>query len=264
MLKLSISNLSWGQEYDHEMYQYLHDYGIQGLEIAPTRIFHENPYTYLEEAENFKRYLSDHYKLEISSIQSIWYGRTEMLFRSYEERRVLFDYTKAAIDFASTLDCHNLVFGCPRNRVTANKNDYEVALEFFHALGEYAYQKNTVIALEANPVIYNTNFMNSTEECITMIKRVNSKGCMLNLDIGTVIYNRESLNVVAENIALINHIHISEPHLSVIRKRKLHGRLANILAGQYLNYISIEMGKQENIQVVYNTLAYIREVFYGL
>ena len=44
MLKLSISNISWDSKYDQEIYKYLLDNNIQGLEIAPTRVFPNNPY----------------------------------------------------------------------------------------------------------------------------------------------------------------------------------------------------------------------------
>lgn len=50
------------------------------------------------------------------SMQSIWYGRTEKLFGTEEERNLLLDYTKSAVDFAAAIGCKNLVFGCPKNR----------------------------------------------------------------------------------------------------------------------------------------------------
>ena len=42
-MNLSISNIAWKAEYDSEMYKYLETTGFNGLEIAPTRIFPENP-----------------------------------------------------------------------------------------------------------------------------------------------------------------------------------------------------------------------------
>ena len=43
-MKLAISNIAWSKEYDEEMYEFLSKNGIEGLEIAPTRIFEKNPY----------------------------------------------------------------------------------------------------------------------------------------------------------------------------------------------------------------------------
>lgn len=94
MLKLSISNISWDSKYDQEIYKYLFDNNIQGLEIAPTRVFPNNPYECVKEAHDFKEYLSKSYHLKISSMQSIWYGKTEKMFQSVKERKLLMEYTK--------------------------------------------------------------------------------------------------------------------------------------------------------------------------
>lgn len=260
-MKLSISNIAWGKENDKLVYQYLKKQELAAIEIAPTRIFPFNPYDSLVEAINFRDELYNKYGLKISSIQSIWYGRSEKVFGSTAERQQLIDYTKKAIDFASALECHNLVFGCPKNRVIASIGDYDIALEFFFELGEYAAQKNTVLALEANPVIYHTNFMNKTEDALDMVKRISSSGCLVNLDLGTMIYNEENLDIISDSLHFINHIHISEPNLAIIEKRELHKALARVLKDSYTGYVSVEMGKQNDITNVFDTVTYIREVF---
>ena len=85
-MKLSISNIAWEQKYDTEMYVFLKSMGITGLEIAPSRIFPENPYEQKKKATDWKEELLNNYGLEISSMQSIWYGHTERIFGSEEER----------------------------------------------------------------------------------------------------------------------------------------------------------------------------------
>ena len=49
-MKLSISNIGWSSEQDSRVYEMMKKYGLFGLEIAPTRIFLENPYDHLKEA----------------------------------------------------------------------------------------------------------------------------------------------------------------------------------------------------------------------
>ena len=126
-MKLSISNIGWSNENDVNVYELMKKYGYSGLEIAPTRIFPEAPYDKLKEAgvwvENFKK----KYGLCVSSMQSIWFGRQEKIFGSKEERQILVEYTKKAIDFASVIGCRNLVFGCPRNRI-CRKEKMEIQL----------------------------------------------------------------------------------------------------------------------------------------
>ncbi|BBK78201.1 sugar phosphate isomerase/epimerase family protein [Clostridium butyricum] len=261
-MKLSISNIAWSKEYDYEMYEYLEKEKFEGLEIAPTRIFEERPYEDLDKAKLFSENLKKNQNLKVSSMQSIWYGRNEKIFGSKEERAKLIEYTKKAIDFANTIRCNNLVFGCPKNRVTNSKQDEEIALDFFYELGEYAEDKGTVLSMEPNPVIYNTNFINYTIEAFEFVKKVNSKGLKVNVDLGTIIYNKEDLNVISDNINLVNHVHISEPNLALIQKRDLHIKLASILKEkEYNNYVSIEMGKCDSLHEVKESIKYINEVF---
>lgn len=260
-MKLSISNIAWSAEYDEEMYSYLSESGFSGIEIAPTRIFPENPYDAIDAAVEFRNYLKKSYGLEISSLQSICYGRNEVVFGTAKERKSLFEYVQKAIDFAHILECKNLVFGSPKNRIIG-ENQLEIAEDFFGGLGEYAQSKNTVLALEPNPVIYGTNFMNTTKETIDFVRAINSDGLKVNLDLGTYLYNQENMEMV--QAAVINHIHISEPYLEEIETRSVHQELAGKLREiHYDKYISIEMKNLNAPEQVKKTLHYIKDIFYA-
>lgn len=247
-MNLSISNIAWESIYDEEMYLYLQQSGYAGLEIAPTRVFPESPYNHISEAKEWALNLKTKYCLEIPSMQSIWYGHTERLFGSNEERKQLIDYTKKSILFAEAIGCKNLVFGNPKNRDTDDlSRDLEIALQFFKEIGDYAFNHNTVISLEPNPVIYNTRFMNTTAETVQVIEAVNSKGIKLNVDLGSMIYNNEDVEYLKQISQHIHHIHISEPGLKSLEKRtELHKSILSI-ANKYCcnSFVSIEMGKQK-------------------
>lgn len=262
MIRLSISNIGWDAIDDIKIYDLMNQYGYEGLEIAPTRIFVENPYDRIDDAFEWKNKLMAEYGLSVPSMQSIWYGRTENIFESGESNKALCEYTQKAILFAEAVGCHNLVFGCPRNRnVPEGKNPGD-GERFFRTVGEFATCHNTVIGMEANPPIYNTNYINTTQEAIKLIEKVNSKGFRLNLDVGTMIYNNEDVDVIKNKISIINHVHISEPGLKVIEKRNIHVELNNILQdGGYDGYVSIEMGKNQDRNSIENTMEYIKEIF---
>lgn len=263
-MKLSISNIAWEESEDEAVYEMMGRYGYSGLEIAPTRIFPVAPYGKLTEALHWRSELEREYGFLISSMQSIWYGKQERLFGSSEEREILLDYTKKAIDFASVINCRNIVFGCPRNRNIPEGIAVDSIVPFFRELGEYAFTKGTVIGLEANPTIYNTNFINDTMSAIRFIQEVNSMGFRLNLDVGTMLANGETISVLTNNVMYINHVHISEPGLKAIEKRSLHLQLSNLLREEcYLGYISIEMGKMREILELESIMRYISEVFGG-
>ena len=219
-IKLSISNIAWTSEYDQQVYEYIRDARFSGLEIAPTRIFPKNPYDYIQQATDWATTIKNLYGFSVSAMQSIWYGRQEKIFGTEEERKALIDYTKKAIDFAEVIGCKNLVFGCPRNRRLPENADYAIAIKFFKEIGDYAGAHNTVIGMEANPPIYNTNFINDTKSAFDLIDTVNSDGFKLNLDLGTMIENGEDADELINKVELINHVHISEPGLKAIEHRK--------------------------------------------
>lgn len=261
-MKLSISNIGWEASNDEAVYGMMSKNGYSGVEIAPTRIFLETPYERNLEAKKWSHALNEKYGFIIPSMQSIWYGRTEKIFGSVKERNILLDYTKKAIDFAQIINCKNLVFGCPRNRNIDEGMSSECAVSFFRKLGEYALKHNTVIGMEANPPIYNTNYVNDTLSAIDLIEKVDSKGFLLNLDIGTVIQNEEDISELEGRVHLINHVHISEPGLKPIQKRMLHRDLREILEKEgYTNFVSIEMGKVDDLDIIEETLNYVKEIF---
>ena len=261
---LSISNIAWDEENEEKVLQILKDFKYAALEVAPTRIIPSRPYENLQIAQNYIDDVYSKYKLRISSIQSIWFGKSENIFRTREERNVLIEYTKQAILFAQGIGAHNLVFGCPRNRNKEMNSELalESVMDFFKEVGEYSHTHDTVFSLEANPTIYNTNFINTTAEAFDLVRLIDCPGIKVNLDLGTMIYNNEDLDILKGNVKYINHVHISEPNLEMIKMRSCHTLLKEILlAENYKGYISIEMKNYSNLENIYNVVKYIRDIF---
>ncbi len=262
MNRLSVSNIGWAAENDTVVYNIMKKYGFQGLEIAPTRIFPELPYEHNTVAGAWSDKLKKEHGFCIPSMQSIWYGRQEKIFGSKQDRQILMDYTKKAVDFAAAISCKNLVFGCPGNRNLPDGADKNLAVAFFKELGDYAFEHGTVIGMEANPLIYNTNYINDTEAAFELIEMVNSKGFLLNLDIGTMIQNEEDVRELTGKVNMINHVHISEPRLRPVKERELHIELKTVLETEnYNRFISIEMGKVDDIRILEEKMAYVRRIY---
>ncbi|HPH95789.1 MAG TPA: TIM barrel protein [Anaerolineaceae bacterium] len=256
-MKLAISNIAWALENDSEMYAFLNEQGVSGLEIAPTRLFPIAPYDHLAEAKEWVLFLQNRYGLEIPSMQSIWYGKNESIFGTEEDRANLLNYTQKAIHFAETLHCPNMVFGCPRNRNIPGPEFKPIAIDFFYQIGLYAHLHHTTIAIEANPPYYNTNFINTTTEAIEICREIHCEGVKVNIDLGTMINYEEDLDLLDANMDIVNHIHISEPMLAEIKNRDIHRRLKGL---SYDRYFSIEMKKTDDLQTVKNIICYIREI----
>ena len=263
-MKYSISNIAWGADKDSEMYAFLKAQGIDGIEIAPTRLF-VNPYDNLELAHEYAWMLKNKYGLAVSSMQSIWYGVKESIFGTEEERQFLTDYTKKAILFAESMGIRNLVFGCPRNRNMPEgdeKQYFEIAKAFFKELGDFALAHNTVLALEPNPVIYNTNFLNFTKDACEFVKQVDSEGLKVNIDMGTMIYNKENPHLVKTYKNLVNHIHISAPNLAPIQQCAEYKTLKKVLSKiDYDGYLSVEMGNTGDVEKAKQAVIFLKEVF---
>ena len=261
-MKISASNIAWESKDDENILRYMRENGFSGLEIAPTRIIPESPYDHIPQAVRIAKNLQDRYGLAVSSMQSIWYGITDRLFGPVEERAFLTAYTKKAIDFAEAVDCHNLVFGCPVNRTLPPNADPASAVSFFRELGDYAHAHHTVISMEPNPPVYHTNYINKTSDALDLIRTVKSEGFKLNLDVGAMIENNEDVSSLAGAEAFIHHVHISEPRLVPLQKRSLHRELAQFLRTvSYRNYVSVEVGRQSDINRLYQMLDYVSALF---
>lgn len=260
-MKVTASNIAWQATDDTKMYEFFKNNYIHGIEIAPTRIFENNPYDNQAAIIEYKNNLKQNYQLEVVSMQSICFGKNEAIFNTEIERNDLKNYIYKAIIFAEKLNCKNLVFGCPKNRVIG-ENQEQLAINYFTAIGNFAAKHQTTFAFEPNPVIYGTNFINTTEQAFDLIKNCNTPGLKVNLDLGTIIYNQEDLQIIEENCHLINHVHISEPYLEFVTAKNIHLDLAKILKKcQFKNYVSVEMKSGLPIEIIQETIKYIQDVF---
>ena len=88
-MKLAASNIGWLAKDDHEVLSFLQAQGFSGLEVAPGRVVEGNPYDHWQEASDFAKKVHRDFLLKV---------------------------TFKAIDFASAMECTNLVFGCPGQR----------------------------------------------------------------------------------------------------------------------------------------------------
>lgn len=258
-MKLAMSQIAWAQEEEPQVLNCLQQLGYSGVEIAPTIIAGPQPYDSPEKAQTYARGLREQYGLGVCSLQSIWYGKEGSIFGP--EREFFIEYTKKAVLFAEAAGAGNLVFGCPKNRVKPEGADEELAVDFFRQVGDFAARHGTVLALEANPPVYGTNFLNRTEQAMAMAERVASKGCKVNLDFGTILINEEEIEQLNGRTGMLNHIHISEPGLALVKKHRRHQQLADLLRREkYTGYISVEM-KQQPLEQVLKTAEYLAEVF---
>lgn len=260
-MRFAVSNIAWEAKDDEYMLRELPRHGIAALEIAPTRVFPEDPYQRLPEARTFAQKLREDHSLPICSMQSIWYRRTERIFGTPSEVNALIEYTKEAVLFAEAIGCPNLVFGSPKNRIVPEGGEAEHAAGFFRSIGDFAAEHGASIALEAVPASYGTNFLNSTEDLFEYVQMVGSEGLKMNLDFGTMIINGEDPADVARYVPYVNHVHISENALAGIERRGEHEVfLAALAKAGYSRSVSIEMRNQEDPAKVLEIVDYVHDL----
>lgn len=268
-MKLSISNIAWSEQEDVQVYELMNKYGFTGLEIAPTRFF-DNPYCAPAEMIEDRKSRIKQFGLEIVALQSLHYGKEGIaLFESNAMREKLFEYTKKSILFAEKTGAEVLVFGSPKLRNYKNyESDYEIAVDFFKRLGDFAFEHNSCLCIEANPKEYNTNFINDNTQALALVKDVGAKGFMMHLDCGTIILNNENLDIINKSKGYLKHVHISSPFLAPInpQNRQLHSELyKKLLSVGYDRWVSIEMRKAErdNLSNIEACLEYVSGIFKG-
>lgn len=260
-MRFAISNIAWEAKDDPYMMKVLPEHGVQALEIAPTRIFPETPYHRLPEAGEYAEKLFADTGMPICSMQSIWYRRSESIFGDENEVEALIEYTREAVLFAEKIGCTNLVFGCPKNRIVPDGMSPDDAMPFFRTIGEIAEEHGAVIALEAVPVTYGTNFLNLNSDMFEFVKRVDCEGLRMNLDFGTMLVNGEDPGDIARYVPYVHHVHISEDALTPVQKREAHKVFIRALkdAG-YSRYVSIEMRNQGDPEKVLEIVDYVHGV----
>lgn len=260
-MKIAASNIAWRDSDDKAVLDRMHALGYSGVEIAPTRIAGEAPYAAKRKATDFARRMSIEYGFSVPSMQSIWRGRTENIF-NVSDRNALISYTDDVFEFAQSANCKNIVFGCPRNRRVPEGGSLKEADSFFIACAESATRHGVTLALEANPVIYDTNFLNTTAEAYKYLEHLEfPPGLSINLDIGTMLYNDESVEDVSRFLHVVSHVHISEPFLATVVPRPIHADIAQALAdSNYHGFVSLEMGPCDKSDLL-AALEYIVKVF---
>lgn len=260
-MRLAVSNMAWGKENDTAVYELMVKYGFEGLEILPTRLIPQNPYDHIGEIAAWRKSVSASFGFQTASMQSIWYGRTESVFGDEKEKEALLAYTEKALRFAVAAECGHLVFGCPRNRVIPDAGKEEDALSFFRELADIAAAHHVTVGMEANPPIYHTNFINTTEEAFRWIDQVGKRNFMLNFDFGTLIENGEDVRILKGRVDKVSHVHISEPMLGPIQERAEHRELCALLQEEnYQGYVSVEMGAGLSLPQLEGVMRYAAEV----
>jgi D-psicose/D-tagatose/L-ribulose 3-epimerase len=246
-MRLSISNIAWPLENDCDVARVLNEHEIQGIEVAPTKMWPSPLEATLSEIREYRQWWKDR-GIQIIAAQSLLYGRPDLtIFEDAHKRGQAFAYLEGIVQVAAELGAKALVFGSPKNRRIGRLLQEEVrviALDFFGALGDSAARAGVAICLEANPVEYGADFVTSAHDAVTLVKKANNPGFRLHLDSGCMTLSGDPVHeVMRSGSAFLWHFHISEPYLGQIGSGTAdHNAFAQGLHSiGYSGWISVEM-----------------------
>lgn len=249
-VELSVSNIAWDASFENEMIDLLIKNGIRHLDFAPGKFFYDIANTTDSEILSVKNeWLQRGFSL--TGIQSLLYGTTGLnLFEISSQKRML-EHLKKISHIGSLTGAKRLVFGSPKNRDRSKLDDIQtenIALDFFYRLGEIAKEENVTVCLEANPTAYGTNFLTTTDEAASFVRKLNHSNIKLQLDLGTVYTNNETAETIDRVSDVVGHIHLSEPSMAPLTSddhfhREVGSKLISCLSGSMFQsrILTIEM-----------------------
>lgn len=245
-MNISVSNLGWNKSENTKVLNFLSSKKVKNIEFALNKL--------LENHETKKKSkILNYYKkknINLSSAQSLLYGyKDSFIFGSKKQR---YNFTKNIQTNLKKIKFFNtkaVVFGSPQNKKIFKKNKKildKIAYNEFKKIASISKKLKIVFCLEANPIIYNCDYIKKTSEALKLVKKINSEYFKLNIDTGTIIANNESIKFINKNnLKYIGHVQVSVPYLksiftnqSYLKKITLILRMLKKL--EYKNNISLE------------------------
>lgn len=251
-MRLAISNIAWDTVEDETIARLLHRFGIDAIDIAPSKYFPDPAKATEEDIIRVKNGWSER-GIEITGMQALLFGTTGLnVFGLPEVQEAMLHHLKAICRIGAGLGAPRLVFGSPKNRDRSGLSDQEavdMAVPFFRRLGDTAQSCGVVICLEPNPTCYGANFMTTSAETAQVVAQIAHPAVRMQLDTGVLTVNGEDPVAVLQGCAsLIGHVHVSEPDLLPLGDGGTdHAEVAEALA-LYLpaHTVSIEMLATQN------------------
>lgn len=248
-MRLAISNIAWPAGADDEVAPLLHAHGVEGVELALTKIW---PEPLDPRAAEVRAYRASWEKrgVSIAALQALLFGKPHLtVFGADSVRHQTLDYLAGIIERAAWLGARALVFGSPKNRQRgecSSREAWNLAVPFFRELGRIAGRHGVHFCIEPNPANYGCDFVTTVAEGIELVDEVAEEGFSLHLDTGGMALAGDApATSIASAAERCRHFHVSEPFLAEVgRGRAPHGECAEALrARNYQGWVSIEMGE---------------------
>lgn len=250
-MKLSISNLAFGQLPIEAIIPELEIHQINGLEFAPTKQWPEFPKTDFNKLKNFRSMLN-HYGIQISAFQSLFYGLPHLQVLNKNDWPEILNHLKRIIGVASELDVKILVLGAPRNRLRINvspKNADQIFSEFINLIEPFLQDSQILMTLEPNPNKYGADYLTTYYEVVKSARELNSPWVKAQMDTGCMLINQESLSD-AFHLHKPAHLHVSSGNINEFPIDLDHKHLTELIkSSDYKGWVVLEIISGEEMSL---------------
>ncbi len=269
-MRLAVSNLAWGPELQAPALDLLAQMGVDGVEVAPTRIAGWNDIT----PALLRRFRDDLAAagLRASSLQAIFFGRPDaQLLGDAAAFARMCEHTRRVSEIALELGAAVAVFGAPRNRARGDmpaEQAFSLAVERLRALGDITAPAGLTLGMEPVPAHYHGDFLMRAGETMDIVRAADHPAIRLHLDSGCVMLGGDSIaTAIEQGAALLAHMHMAEPDLAgFTAPRADHAGASEALrAIGYDGWLAIEMREAPGaaLQEVATAIRFARATYFA-
>lgn len=219
MIKLGICNETFKEENKfwplRRVMEYISRAGYQGIEIAPFTLAPSVEDISLAKREEM-RLLSQDYGLEIIGLHWLLASPSGLSISSVDKkvRDRTASYLRSLIDFCSDIGGKILVFGSPKQRSIEKNSSHEEtrkrAKKVFISSLNKAEERGVIICLE--PLARReTDFINTAEQAVSLIKEINHPSFKLHLDVKAMSDEEKQIpEIIKKNKDYLFHFHAND------------------------------------------------------
>lgn len=247
--RLAISNLGWLPAEEKALLPSLAKIGMQGIEVAPSRIA---DWDLLSDKKIFeyRKFIESH-NLVISSLQAVFFGVPNIaLLQDGPSFMRLCAHTTRVADIAQALGAGPIVFGAPRVRSRGDLSPEEasaMALERMAALGDIVAAHGSAIGIEPVPPLYGGDFWETADSVIAFVRRLGHDAVRVHLDTACVTLGDGDISAaIAAAGADLVHFHLAEKDLGDFDTPRMphEAAIAALRRQDYRGWLAIEMKAQ--------------------
>ena len=216
-VNFAVSNLAWPIHLDMLATELLPTLGVNGIEVAPTKIA-EWPDLTDRVLLDFRQLIQNN-GLIVSSLQAILFNLPALqLLGDVKQFKYFENHFSRLAGIANILGATTLVFGSPKNRKLCGLSNgvaWEVALERMDKLGSIADSAGIIIGVEPVPTYYGNEFLTSWRQVLSFVNELRHPGVRVHLDTGCVAMNGDSiLEAITSCARVMCHFQVAQPQLS--------------------------------------------------